>query len=81
MRRARVRGSGWATSWPSNDPEPEKDEPRRSRVCDRVVSEGATGALGASALARRTVFSAFSELGRIGSKPVVWGRGGSCGGV
>lgn len=80
MRLARVRGSGGVTSWPSSDPEPEKDEPRRSGR-DRVVSEGATGALGASALARRAVFSAFSGLGRKGSKPVVWGRGGSCDGV
>jgi hypothetical protein len=79
MRRARVRGSGGATSSPSIDATFGKEEPRRSRVGERVVSEGATGAVGAT---RRDVFSAISEFSLGGSKSVGESvRGASCGGV
>lgn len=82
MRRARVRGSGGATSSPSIDATLGKEEPRRSRVGERVVSEGATRAVGTSATSRRDVFSAISEFSLGGSKPVGESvRGASCGGV
>ncbi len=66
MRRARVRGSGVLASSPTSVAELGK-EPRRSRL----VPEGAAGARGTSALARRDAFCAVLGLGPGGSKPVV----------
>jgi hypothetical protein len=82
MRRARVRGSWAAASSPPSDPGVGKEEPRRSRVGERVVPEGATGARGTSALTGRDVLSAISGLGLRGSGFVVEPiREGCCGGV
>jgi hypothetical protein len=80
MRRARVRGS--VTSPPSCDPGLGKEEPRRSRVGERVVPEGTTRVPGTSALTRRDVFCAFSRLCLRGSELLVEPvREGCCGGV
>jgi hypothetical protein len=51
-------------------------------VGERVVPEGATAALGTSALTQRDVSCAIAGLGLGGSKPVVGPiREGCCGGV
>jgi hypothetical protein len=79
MRRARVRGSEAATSSLSSDPGLGKEEPRRSRVGERVVPEGATGAVGTSGLTWRDVFGGLGLRGSIFVvRPV---REGCCGGV